>query len=246
MKLAFDFNFTDLYTRSGLIRLDQLFTDALEEADTALFNRLMTARLAPQSLSLKEESDLLLALAPELEKFLSRLFQIEAEVEALQAAHHRLNPLYACKRLFVQRRVAKAFKPEEVAAWKNPPEADLWQKDELEFATMVMKWLEKPEEYATSLEAAQAYAAWALYAEEGKKKHANGVLFKLAKKLDYEQLIPLETELRHGVRMLKIPPGHRRNRQGFALTDPKGSLERALDEANYCIYCAHQGKRRYV
>ncbi len=42
--------------------------------------------------------------------------------------------------------------------------------------------------------------------------------------------------------MLKIPEHHRRNRHGFALTDDGGTLAKALDETNYCIWCHNQGK----
>ncbi len=34
----------------------------------------------------------------------------------------------------------------------------------------------------------------------------------------------------------------RRQRQGFGLTDPGADLAHALDETNYCIYCAHQSR----
>ena len=46
----------------------------------------------------------------------------------------------------------------------------------------------------------------------------------------------------HGVTMLRLPPEHRRRREGFALTDPGTDLTGALDQANYCIWCHNQGK----
>src|SRR5690606_33600293 len=55
-------------------------------------------------------------------------------------------------------------------------------------------------------------------------------------------LVPVETELRDGVTMLRLPPEQWRARDGFALTDPGTDLVGALDQANYCIWCHNQGK----
>ena len=61
----------------------------------------------------KDESDLLVALAPHVEDFLARLFGIEAEARALAERHNELAPLYSVKRLFVQRRALHKVKPED-------------------------------------------------------------------------------------------------------------------------------------
>ncbi len=63
----------------------------------------------------KDESNLLIDLGPHVEDFVGALFGIEAELRALAARTHALAPLYGCKRLFVQRRAVKAFKPERGA-----------------------------------------------------------------------------------------------------------------------------------
>src|SRR5579864_2328880 len=113
MKLEFNVSFEDLYRRQGLITLDALFVDALKTADVALFNRFMATRADRTILSDKEHSQLLIDLGPHVEDFIGRLFGIEKEIQALAEKHHALAPLYACKRLFVQRRAAKALTPEE-------------------------------------------------------------------------------------------------------------------------------------
>ncbi len=114
MKLRFGIAFGDLYERAGLLRVDGAFLDFLGEADAALRDRLVSSRTKlPAG---KEESDLLVALAPHVEDFLARLFGIEVQAQALAARHHELAPLYSVKRLFVQRRAAKAVKPEAAEA----------------------------------------------------------------------------------------------------------------------------------
>ena len=102
--LGFDMVFADLYRRDGLVKLDQAFLDFLREGDAGLRIRLDHARAHPDELDPKDESALLIELAPWTEDFIARLFGIETEVRALAARHHELAPLYSCKRQFVQRR----------------------------------------------------------------------------------------------------------------------------------------------
>jgi NADPH-dependent glutamate synthase beta subunit-like oxidoreductase/NAD(P)H-flavin reductase len=219
MKLGFDIRFSDLYEREGLMRLDAAFLAFVREADTALHDRLIAARSTfPVK---KEESDLLVALAPHVEDFLPKLFGIEAEARALAARHNELAPLYSVKRLFVQRRALHKVKPEHAS-----PDAYAFTT-ELEFARQVTDWLKDEASNSEQLENAARYAAWATLTPEGKEKHRHGVLFKTPRKLDYMKLIP------------HVEP---RRREGFELTDPGTDLVGALDQANYCIWCHEQGK----
>src|SRR6266699_4789763 len=104
LHLAFGFAFEDLYARDGLVRLDAAFCHNLRAADTALLQHLMEARKNPAALSRKQQSELLVAIAPHLEDFIGELFGISADVRALQARHDALAPLYALKRKFVQKK----------------------------------------------------------------------------------------------------------------------------------------------
>jgi len=219
LRLRFDLSFEDLYCRDGLVRLDAAFLQFLAEADAALRDRLVAARGAPPAA--KEESELLIALAPHLEDFIARLFGIEAEAHALAARHHELAPLYSVKRLFVQRRALHKVKPEDAT-----PDGYAFTT-ELDFARQVTEWQKDEAANAAQLEAAARYAAWAATTPEGKARHKAGVLFKAPHKLDFMKLIP-HTELRQ--------------RDGFKLTDPGTDLTGALDQANYCIWCHEQGK----
>src|SRR5205809_7996868 len=112
MKLGFGLSSADLYATAGLARLDAAFLAHLESADAELAARLRAARTDPDALGRKGESELLVALAPDLEDFLAQLFAIEAEVAALRAAHHELAPIFACKRQVVQRKALNKYKAE--------------------------------------------------------------------------------------------------------------------------------------
>jgi NADPH-dependent glutamate synthase beta subunit-like oxidoreductase/NAD(P)H-flavin reductase len=219
MKLAFGLQFEHLYEREGLRRVDAAFLAFLGEVDGGLKEKLIKAR-AEHPVA-KDESDLLVGLAPHVEDFIARLFGIEAEAQALAARHHELAPIYSVKRLFVQRRAMHKVKPED--ATPN----DFHFTTELDFARQVTEWLKDEPQNQKKLEGAARYAAWAATTPEGKQKHRHGVLFKAPLKLDYLKLIPV------------VEPRHR---EGFGLTDPGTDLVGALDEANYCIWCHEQGK----
>ncbi|MBI1243589.1 MAG: pyridine nucleotide-disulfide oxidoreductase [Alphaproteobacteria bacterium] len=244
MNLAFGHVFADLYDRSKLALLDSRFLDALKEADAPLHDRLMAARAEPDALAAKDEGNLLVDLGPHVEAFLAQLFGIGAEAEALARRTHALSPLYAVKRLFVQRRAAKAAKAEALAGFDPSAMDALLGPDwtELKFAEAVTAWEKDEAANAGRLALALDYAGWALVTEAGRARHGKGVLFRQPHKLDPMNYIALETVEIDGVRMQHLPKHDWRPRDGFALTDAGMDLERALDQANYCIWCHAQGK----
>jgi len=248
LSLAFDLRFEDLYRRDGLARLDGCFVEFLKRRNADLHNRLMAGRAAPEGVAAKDYSDLIVELAVELEDFIAALFGIARDVEELRSRHDALAPLYAVKRLFVQRRAAKKYNPEQAAAFDGQALAAQLETliggalTELRFAERVEAWMKAEAEHAAALDLAAQYAAWATHTPQGQHRHRDGVLFKLPRKIDPHRLVPVETEVVDGIAMLKLPASHRRARDGFALTDQGTDLAGALDHANYCIWCHNQGK----
>jgi len=232
-EISFCFSFPDLYSLCGLERLDQEFLSFLErEEEGTLAARLQAARQLPPS-GLKE-SELLLDLAPYLEDFLADLFHIPHEVRNLQDLTYALAPLYRCKRLFVQRQVAKTYSKEDVAILNG----DVLKEKlttlmgepctDLNFSRHVLLKMEEGDE--DFLEIARQYAAWAIHQEKPSP------LFRLPRKIDPSALILLKKEGKVLVSPTQV------TRQGFDCTDPGASFEEALDQAHYCIICHPQGK----
>ncbi len=248
LSLAFGLTFEALYERAGWLRLDELFLGRLREADPPLHERLIAGRAAPDALAAKEESELLIALAPPLEDFLAELFGIEPELARLEAAHERLAPLYLCKRLFVQREAAKAHGEAEAAGFDGATLRRALARligegwDELAFADAVMGWRANEAVHGEGLALARRYAAWAIHSAEGRALHREGILFKLPRKIDPYRLVPIEIEKRDGVELMRVDLSHAPRRDGLGLTDPGADLALGLDDANYCIWCHSQGK----
>ncbi len=169
-------------------------------------------------------------------------------MRSLEARHHELAPIFAVKRLFVQRKAMNAH-PSAVAATfdglalRRQLEAALGEPfSELAFARAVTRWQQDEAASAARLDLAMRYAAWAAHTPEGRAAHKGGVLFRAPRKLDYMKLVPLQTTHHHDVEMFEIADGHVRPREGFALTDRGTDFPGGLDQAHYCIWCHEQGK----
>ncbi|MBT4932584.1 MAG: FAD-dependent oxidoreductase [Rhodospirillaceae bacterium] len=248
LTLAHHLSFKDLYDNDGLIRLDKAFLEHMQEADGDLSRRLIDARKDPDALDEKATSDLILDLGPHVDDFIGHLFGIERQIRELAERHHDLAPLFACKRLFVQRQAAKKIKPDEAGTIDGSGlEQQLTAQmgdafDQLTFAKTVMNWLDDEETNADALDMARRYAAWAFHTQAGKQRHRADVLFKGPEKVDFMNLVEAETFHDHGTDILHLPPESQHPRDGFALTDQGCDLVGALDQANYCVICHDRGK----
>ncbi|HET7157644.1 MAG TPA: FAD-dependent oxidoreductase, partial [Burkholderiales bacterium] len=241
-------SFLDLYEHDGLERLDALFLERLVGVDASLHEALLHARASPDALTSKQESELLIALAPHVDDFVAWVFGIEDEVAALSARHHALAPLFGVKRNFVQRKAMHKIKPVEAQALDGVALAAALETlfgeplSELAFARNVLRWQQDEAANAHPLELALKYAAWAASTPAGRDKHRSGVLFKAPHKLDPVHLVSALVDTTQGFPSYRLPEDKLRRREGFKLTDRGTDLTGALDQANYCIWCHEQGK----
>ena len=248
LELKYGLAFGDLYRRAGLAKADDAFLKHLGEADAPLRERLVAARAKTDALAAKDESALLIDVAPHLEDFIGMLFGVGREVRELQARHDALAPMHAVKRLFVQRRATKGVTPEQAAAIDGPAlAADLVKRfgaplTELSFAQHVARWLDDEIAHTAELELAARYAAWATLSSAGRVAHSAGVLFKQPHKLDMLNLVHVEKHAVAGTTVDRYPQAKWRQRDGFKLTDQGTDLLGAVDNANYCIWCHEQSK----
>jgi NADPH-dependent glutamate synthase beta subunit-like oxidoreductase/NAD(P)H-flavin reductase len=248
LTLAHGLSFKELYNNDGLTRIDQAFLDHLNGVEGDLSQRLVDARANSETIEDKESSDLLLDLAPHVDDFIAHLFGIETQARALAEQHHDLAPLFACKRLFVQRQAAKKIKADEAETLDGPALEKEFAAltggdfDQLTFAKTVMSWLDDEDANSDALDLARRYAGWAFHTDAGKKRHNEDVLFKGPEKVDFQNLVEAETIHVHGVDMLHLPAEAQHPRDGFALTDHGCDLIGALDQANYCVICHDRAK----
>lgn len=234
--LALGFEFKDLYSLQGLKNIDQAFLEYLAGADSALTLRLRAAR--SEGISGKQESDLIIELSWHLEDFIAALFNIEHE-QALVSDHlNELAVIARVKRLFVQRQAAREdisnYNSSVVEQYLNNAGIDL--SSELSFAKKVANWMMLQDEESLSI--ARQYAAWATLTPQGQTRYKDGVLYKIPRKIDINNLLERRVLNHEGC----LVGAHLRSREGFSLTDHDKLNCKAQDQANYCIHCHHQAK----
>ncbi|MFP3016689.1 MAG: FAD-dependent oxidoreductase [Wolbachia sp.] len=270
MQLNFNISFSNLYTRDGLIKLDETFLNYIKSCDESLFCSLIEAREKAASSSMSSQchlpssqchppssqcltlgsrkqeeripvsatwmtdSQLIIDLSYLLDEFIAKLFNIEKEIEELKKKHNDFAVIYKCKRLFVQRYALKKY--------TNVANIDITNKlshfltlptTEKNFAKQVMHWFEDKENHKEEIELAAQYAAWRV-------KNKQSILFSIHSKIDHENLIPFSKKEVDKVEVLYSNEVKRR--YGFDLTSKKVSLNKALDNAHYCIFCHKQNK----
>jgi NADPH-dependent glutamate synthase beta subunit-like oxidoreductase/NAD(P)H-flavin reductase len=221
--------FEDFYDAKGIKKVDAEFCKFFKQNNHELYQKFCKN---------KQDKVVLIDSAKVLEDFIVDLFDVKKENDALKNEHFSLQKIYEIKREFVQRIVAKKYKeiPEgfKIKGLKILKDLNIKQKniDEIEIsfakkvANLLGKKLDKGEEEL--YEKLVCYSVWALYDEGGKKFHQDGALFILPQKIDYDNLVENSDIYKE--------------RDGFNLLDHGFSLNKALSEANYCIFCHNQDK----
>jgi NADPH-dependent glutamate synthase beta subunit-like oxidoreductase/NAD(P)H-flavin reductase len=249
MTQALNFNFTHqkLHERQGLIELDTHFLAYLSDQNAELSSALQLARAHHQTLSGKEKSELIIALGPYLDAYMADLFMIQDPLNSLAQKHTNLAYFYQVKRLFIQRRASRHLKPEaivdlDIAHLDQQMQALFPQGfDEYIFAQKAFAFLESNHTEDPTVESLLlTYGAFALSHPIGRERHRKGLLFQQPLKIDFAHLIHPEKSTDGSITTYKAPQSDIRQRQGFDLTDPGVTLERALDQVHYCIGCHHQ------
>lgn len=228
----------DFYTLEGLKELDKEFLDSLP---TEILTQLKLARKNAANFTKIEESELLIELAPYVEKYVSSIFALKEEIKKIHQKVIDSEKLARCKKLFIQRKVAKKYSLEDVNQIKvsNPLKGEF---TELKYAEAVLSCLEDEQKYQHDLKILAEYAAWAIFTEEGKKLHKASILFKLNKKLDFNHLVESDLKQDQHHKEYFITEDKIEYRDGFKLTDPGASFTKAQNEVHYCIYCHKRNK----
>ncbi len=187
--LGFGATFSSLAAREGLIALDKRFLAKVAEQDPALHDSLLAARAAPDALDGKAESNLITSLGPILDAFVAELFCIEEQLDAIVAQTKHLDPIHACKRLFVQRQAVKKYaNPSgfDGAALGAELEALMGETlTEASFANHVAAW--ERDERKDAIDVALRYAAWATLTPAGRARHAGETMFRMPAKIDFQR-----------------------------------------------------------
>ncbi len=163
LKLSFSLSFDDLYKLDGLKKIDLEFKKYLQQKSSELFTIYRYLTSEENDYSDKDKANFLISLAPLLENFIAKLFNIEKEVAGLQQIHYKFTLITKIKRDFVQRRALKIYPdPSQFNGDKLLMLLeDLMDEKftELAFATHVSQWLLEDDQQ--KLDIAAKYASFA-------------------------------------------------------------------------------------
>ncbi|MFO0597358.1 MAG: FAD-dependent oxidoreductase [Myxococcaceae bacterium] len=245
------FRFEDLHRSEGLARLHVAFLQDVRRADPALATRFDQYRhqvgqgVARGGLSAPAESDLLIALAAQVSRFVGRLFGVEQELAALSGSLLDEASLFAFKRDFVSKRVFKK------GAVDRPTKDELPALDaklaalvpvgpdrERRLALRTLELLKQPDG-ADALVTIERWL-WAKSTFTHELQHWHTVV--QPKPLIADKLVELHVPADAPKGTFEAPAHHLRRRDGFGLTDPRGTPRQIMGEIDYCVICHEREK----
>ena len=232
-----DFQFQELFHAEGLARLDRAFLHWLSETDGRAADdvaRLRSGAL-PQG---QETSEALLNLAPHVETFLARLFNIEPACADAARETRDQATLFRFREIFVAKRGRRWRKPLRPVAELNAALAEpLSEADpERAVARYGLALLADEAANAAAIETLTQWCAAGL-ADPAATGVAGWTTFKLPNRTDYARLVDMRPITGDPAGRMQTDPARHRRRDGFALTDPRMSRRQAIGEVDYCIYC---------
>ena len=104
------FSFADLHRPARLKNLYERFCDDVKQADGELWSQWSQYRETPEALGNIARSNLYVAMAPHVSRFVTRLFSVGPDAEAMVAATHAYDDLFRFKIDFVRRRALPLLK----------------------------------------------------------------------------------------------------------------------------------------
>jgi len=260
-----EFTFADLHDSAQLARLHERFCQDVQAVDPGLWREWDAYQSAPDApRSPLVLSDLLIAMACHVSRFVARLFEVGPEVAGLRSSTKSQDDLFRFKVDFVRRRVLPLLKA-------GAPPVQALPEDDVVVRQLLATLGERGEtsSHREELEASIARVGCSLLDREKRDKedvaaeiealkrwcavrmresaYRSWVVFRFPEQIDYWNLV--EVERSDGREAIGAPfgvmlgPARRlRRRDGFELTDPRMRPREVLSEIHYCVLCHERDK----
>jgi NADPH-dependent glutamate synthase beta subunit-like oxidoreductase/NAD(P)H-flavin reductase len=248
------YTFGDLHDPERLASLYERFCEEVRAQDGAFWNEWDRYRQTPDAPRPPiEVSNLLVAMAPHVSRFLARLFQIESQAAAIGVATRAQDDLFRFKVDFVRRRALPLIKskgggahvdasPEDEAAIARLT-ADASAEDaELAVARAGCALMDREKTdktgVAADIEALKRWCAARLH----DPAYRGWVIFRFPETLDYFHLVSVQHRQPSLPEAMVGPDLRLRRRDGFKLTDTRMRQREVLSEIHYCVLCHERDK----
>jgi NADPH-dependent glutamate synthase beta subunit-like oxidoreductase/NAD(P)H-flavin reductase len=252
------YTFGDLHEPERLASLYERFCEEVQASDPDLWHEWDAYRANPDAprppIAL---SNLIVAMAPYVSRFLTRLFDVGAEASALAAGTRDQDDLFRFKVDFVRRRALPLLKggahvqttAEDEAivgrlvSW-DPASAGLSGAPDLELriarAGCALLDREKTDKIAVvaEIEALKRWCAARLH-DPG---HHHWVIFRFPENVEPWNLVAVQRPNPNLSEEMIGPDSRLRRRDGFKLTDARWKSREVLSEIHYCVLCHERDK----
>jgi len=241
------FTFADLHRPARLRELYRRFVEQTKTAEPELWTQWEQYRELPDSFGAVARSNLIVAMAPHVSRFVSALFSVGPDAEALVAQTRAYDTLFRFKIDFVRRRALPLLKAgahveataedhalvERVTASPDPEMAlaaygcSLLDRDATDKAGA-----------AAEIESLKRWCA----AHVHDPRFKTWVVFRFPENLDYDHLVQIRRPNPVLPEEMFGPEEKLRRREGFQLTDERYSRREVLSEIHYCVLCHERDK----
>jgi len=247
------YSFADLHDPERLSSLYDRFCEEVQSSDASLWREWDAYRRAPDAprppVAL---SNLLIAMAPHVSRFVTRLFDVDASAAALSEATRAQDDLFRFKVDFVRRRALPLLKsgahvlstPEDDAIVERLVVATGVADRELAVARAGCRLLDLEKADPASRNAhpdAEALKRWCASRIHDRAYRA-WAIFRFPENLEPFHLVDVEHPDAAMPESMIGPAWRLRRRDGFKLTDPRMNGREVLSEIHYCVLCHERDK----
>src|SRR3954470_4646745 len=247
------YSFADLHEPERLASLYERFCEEVGAADPALwrewdaYGRVPDAPRPPIALS-----NLLIAMAPHVSRFLQRLFDVDARVGTIAQATRDQDALFRCKVDFVRRRALPLLKggahvpstPEDDAIVEAMIARAGTTDRELAVSRAGCELLDKEKANPGSTlpnPDSEPLKRWCA-ARIHDRAYRDWVIFRFAENVEPFHLVEVERPEAAMPEAMVGRDWRLRRRDGFKLTDPRMKPREVLSEIHYCVLCHERDK----
>jgi NADPH-dependent glutamate synthase beta subunit-like oxidoreductase/NAD(P)H-flavin reductase len=253
------FTFADLHRPARLRALYESFCDEVRHLDAELWAKWETYRSQPAALGPVARSELIVAMAPYVSRFLIRLFRIGLDTEVMAAETRAYDDLFRFKVDFVRRRALPLLKggsrveatlddhayvdrvvggcADESARELMLARAGCALLDRAE-AVRLEGSAEEKEAVAADIERLKRWCA----AHVHDPRYRSWVVFRFPEVMDPMHLVHVRRPRAALPELMVGPDDELRRRDGFTLTDGRYARREFLSEIHYCVLCHERDK----
>jgi NADPH-dependent glutamate synthase beta subunit-like oxidoreductase/NAD(P)H-flavin reductase len=241
------FTFADLHRPARLRDLYARFVEQVKSTEPELWTQWEQYRETPDSLGAVARSNLMVAMAPHLSRFISVLFSVGPDVEAIVAQTRAYDILFRFKIDFVRRRalpLLKAGAHVEATAEDHALVERVAGGNDAEIAlaaygcSLLDREVTDKAGAAAEIESLKRWCA----AHVHDPRFKPWVVFRFPENLDYDHLVQLRRPNPALPEQIVGPDEKLRRREGFKLTDQRYSRREVMSEIHYCVLCHERDK----